>query len=328
MAGGTGSGSQSGSNSRPGSSSRKTTSESSSKKGSKSLTASANAAKCELCVKPFLEDDACIECEVCLKWFHAECIGILDAKLLDLFASLPGAHWSCSVCDKLGSRVLKLERKVDGIPNEIKKLNNSLGEIQSMFTNIVTPKLNSMEASYANVVKGLESNADVAKALEQNSIKVQENFAKQTSSLVSQLEIKEKSEKDSEFRAKNLILFGIKESENREDWAQQVDTIIRDCHSDMKVDRYNSYRLGRYDASKHKERPRPLRITTNSESQMFELLSRINGKHLSGIFARKDLSKKEQEEDFRLRKELKETRNANPDSVYKIKKGKITKMNN
>jgi len=91
---------------------------------------------------------------------------------------------------------------------------------------------------------------------------------------------------------------------------------------DLSLDKSNIYRLGRYDATKHTERPRPLRLSTKSESQMWDLLSRINGLKMPGVFARKDLTKKEQDEDFRLRKELKERRNVDPNQNTKSKRGK------
>jgi len=170
--------------------------------------------------------------------------------------------------------------------------------------------------------------AAVTKTLEQNVIKIQESFEKQTNSLVSKIESREKREKDFELRSRNIVIFGIKECDNREERVQQVDNIIKECHADLSLDKSNIYWLGKYDAAKHTERPRPFRLSTKSESQMWDLRSRINGLKMPGVFARKDLTKKEQGENFRLRKELKERRNVDPNSKYKIKKGKIVKVTN
>ena len=307
-----------------------------------STSGAGRAEPCEKCKKDIDESlESSIECEVCHLWFHNSCVDVPES-LLDLLGT-KGLHWFCSkcdgqasglqqnvICEKLSGLTLELQKTVDKAKAQFSEVcrnqdvfKTTLAEVtETLETN--RNKFNEMNNQHQTLEK---SYADVAKALEQNSLRVQESFARQAGSLVAQLEDKEKQDRDSEFRAKNLILFGIEESDNREEWAQQVDKIIKDCHIDMKVEKNNSYRLGRYDASKHKERPRPLRISTRSENQMFELLSRINGMKLSGIFARKDLSKKEQEEDFRLRKELRETREADPDSAYKIKKGKIIKVN-
>jgi len=56
--------------------------------------------------------------------------------------------------------------------------------------------------------------------LEQNVIKVQESFEKQNNSLVSKLESRERREKDSELRSRNIVTFGIKECGNREEQVQ------------------------------------------------------------------------------------------------------------
>jgi len=107
-----------------------------------------------------------------------------------------------------------------------------------------------------------------------------------------------------------------------------VDNIINECHADLSLDKSNIYRLGKYDATKHTKRLRPLRLSTKSESQMWDLLIKIIGLKMPGVFARKDLTKKKQGENFQLRKELKKRRNVDPNSKYKIKMGKIVKVTN
>ena len=82
-----------------------------------------------------MEDEArCIECEGCVRWFHSVCVGIHDDGLFDLFAALPGAHWSCSVCEKAAPRISKLERKVAEIPKELKKLETNISNTQEMIS--------------------------------------------------------------------------------------------------------------------------------------------------------------------------------------------------
>jgi len=61
-----------------------------------------------------------------------------------------------------------------------------------------------------------KSYAAVTKTLEQNVIKVQESFEKQTNSLVSKIESRERREKDSELRSRYIVIFEIKECDNRE----------------------------------------------------------------------------------------------------------------
>lgn len=296
-----------------GSNSRRAGSESSNRKTSKSLTS--NAMKCESCVKPVSDEDSGIECEDCLKWFHGSCVGIMDPRLYDLFSALPGAHWSCSVCDKAGSRLLKLERKVDEIPNEIKKLNSSLEEIQTMFTNTVTRKLDSMEVSYANVVKGLESNSTAINVTAQKVTKLSEIEAQ-------------------DMRDKNLIIFGIREFKTKEETVEELQNLLKDCHLSKCIDQKNMYRLGRpkvtsgADQSQHENsKPRPIKISTTSKEEKWEIVRRINGLKKGGVFAKLDMTKEERAEDFQLYKTLMKTREENPENTYKIVKKKIVQTN-
>lgn len=329
------------------------------RKGSKtSLVAGSPAVKhlCGHCKKSVTVE--CVECDICSHWFHFKCVGLNGGRGVGAFLELPGVHWYCSCCDRsqaqlsamegeikaIRSIVVKSEEKVDSLQNlgaideKIKSLEEGLTKVADALSKSYTKlehelklKTDSVDSSTRTILESIDtlknsgrSYSDVTKAIENSAIKVQEHLEKQTGSLINQIGVKEKMDKDTEFRAKNVVLFGVNEFESREGWTEQVDKIITDCHIDLKLDSRNSYRLGKYDPSKHTERPRPVRICTISETQMWELLSRINQLKLPGIFARRDLSKQEQEQDFRLRKELKETKIQNPTLKYKIKKGKIT----
>ena len=71
--------------------------------------------KCATCVGIILENDGCIECEKCFRWYHSQCVGIINKELLELFANRPGAHWLYTACDRINSRIAKIEVKVDKI---------------------------------------------------------------------------------------------------------------------------------------------------------------------------------------------------------------------
>lgn len=191
---------------------------------------------------------------------------------------------------KLTNLELELQVTLDKI--QVQYNNNDMCKNQKVFETEFTVLADKFkEVSDNNQTLG-KSYAAVTKTLEQNVIKVQESFEKQTDSLVSRIESRERREKNSELRSRNIVIFGIKECDNKEEWIQQVDNIIKECHVDLSLDKSNIYRLGRYDATKHTERPHPLRLSTKSESQMRDLLSRINGLKMLGIFARKDLIRK------------------------------------
>ena len=144
--------------------------------------------------------------------------------------------------------------------------------------------------------------------------------------MVTKIENDGKKEREIDFRAKNLILSGISEKENRDEWIKQVNQILADCHTDLKTNE-NTHRLGNYDSQKHSARPRPVRLNTKSETQKWELLKRVNGLKIRGVFARLDLSKEDQEKDFRLRKELREINSRSGEGKFVIRRGKIVKVN-
>ena len=39
----------------------------------------------------------------------AGCVGIITGEVLDMFTNLPGAHWLCSICDKVSAKLFDLE---------------------------------------------------------------------------------------------------------------------------------------------------------------------------------------------------------------------------
>lgn len=297
--------------------------------------------ECRHCQVTLKQGDNSVECEVCSGWFHGACVGF-DAKAFNIL-SIGGVHWLCKSCDGNFSQLAEIEREIKSTRALIEK---GREEVDSSYN------LCSFDDRMKAIEKGLatlnEAVSESCAKIEQKVVNREEErkndssklwsavaampdqisqvFEKVNSSLVTQIEVKGKVEKDSEFRSKNLVLFGITEHENREEWVQQVNRIIGDCHVDLSLDKSNSYRLGRFDSTKHTERPRPLRICTKSEGQMWELLSRINSLKVKGVFARKDLTKEEQEKDFRLRKELKQMRDGEPEAQFKIRKGKVVKI--
>ena len=95
-----------------------------------------------------------------------------------------------------------------GSKHKIEKLNSNINEIY--FQQKITPRLSSMKDSCANVVEDLEENSSTRKTAQQ----------------VTQI-----SEHDSkENRDKKLILFGVRETDTKQETVDTVQAIFKDCH--------------------------------------------------------------------------------------------------
>jgi len=146
-----------------------------------------------------------------------------------------------------------------------------------------------------------------------------------------QKSIKQTEQDQKEIRERNMIILGVEEGSTKQDTIEKVQKLMQDCHLTTKVEKENLFRLRKMENVKtndHGEKvPRPLKMCTESKEQKWDILKRINGLKLKGIFAKPDLNKEEREADFRLRAELKKIRENNPLDTYKIFRNQIKKIN-
>jgi hypothetical protein len=184
-----------------------------------------------------------------------------------------------------------LDRKITNIEAEIKKLATNKGDERPF--------------SYAEIVSKLDKNANLFETrLTEQQTQIQA-FTKQITKEIS-----------SDTRAKNVIIFGLKEPQKSSisDTVDSVSNLLKTCG--LKHDKVDTSvaRLG----PKRENKIRPVRLILQSESEKKEFLRRINGQRLDGVFARLDLTKEEQSRDFLLRQELRERRKTNPEKRFRI----------
>jgi hypothetical protein len=131
-----------------------------------------------------------------------------------------------------------------------------------------------------------------------------------------------KTELQAENRSKNMVIFGLPQDD------KPVNDVVSDLFSEcsLSFEKYgpSCIALG----SRQGTKPRPIKVTFQTEADKWEALKVINREKPTGVFARLDLNREEQEQDFRLRQELKKVRAENPEGTYKIYKGKITQVEN
>ena len=129
---------------------------------------------------------------------------------------------------------------------------------------------------------------------------------------------------DKETREKNVVIFGIKESDDHKaDVLAVQDLLDRQVFLPFNVQSSDLARIGR----KSNEKIRPVKLTLWDKETKWEVLKRINKMEIRGVFARPDLNREEQETDFKLRKSLKMKREEDPDGHWKIIKGEVKKVN-
>lgn len=259
--------------------------------------------KCGQCAKVLKDSEEAVECETCLKWFHLGCTGLTAGDLPTL--QKIGVHWYCDSCD---NPLVKIDGRVNKIEQE-------LTSIRESFNKAVEQQQTFIDKSYASVVSKIQERSD----------EIQGSISKQCETIISkQVEIdKEKDEKF--FRSKNLVVFGIKETDDTVETVELIKKIADEVSLPLQLSIKNVHRIGRK-GDTGQTKIRPIRVLLDSEQKKWEALKRFNALRKPGVFARLDLSKEEREEDFRLRQELRQAKKEDPIGEYKIRRQKIIKV--
>jgi len=252
---------------------------------------SASLVPCGKCKKIIRDDlESSIECETCHLWFHCSCVNVPEA-VLD-FLGVRGLHWYCFTCDQSTKRLEQIENKVD--------------KIQEIVSNTYEAKIGPLQKTYAEALAKLENNSSILTSAAKATIKKQDEESKQR-------------------REKNVIIFGLTET-TIEETISEVKCILDECHIHTTVDKNTLFRLGKHDKSGKHDNPKPVKLCTDGKSKKWDILVAINKLKRPNVFARLDMSKEEQEEDFRLRMEMKNMREKHPSKKYKIKNKEIVEV--
>lgn len=286
-----------------------------------------------------------------IHWFCDSCdkdftqLSSLEKEIMDLKSLIQEGKE-----EGQGNSYCSLEKEIKDLRSIIEKGKNEVDSLYSICSfddriKILESGLNTINETLSETCKKLEGNIDingVANKEETDKLwsavaamphqitsafeKIDHSVKTHTNEvLVSQSQMqKAKEEKDS--RAKNLVLFGVEENDDIMATSKIIEEYVGSkCHLKISLDGKVIHRLGR--KNEENTKPRPIRIKTESETIKWDLLKRINSVKNDNIFARLDLSKQEQEQDFILRQELKKMYTENPDKKFKIHKGKIMQIN-
>ena len=81
-----------------------------------------------------------------------------------------------------------------------------------------------------------------------------------------------KTKFESENRAKNLVLFGLKEEDASLNVVDNVKKLLDDVNFNYTPNKNQAFRLG----AKKSEKPRPIKVCLNTKADKWELLKRLN----------------------------------------------------
>jgi hypothetical protein len=253
-------------------------------------------------------------------------------KEAEKYLEVPGLHWYCTLYDhsRLQALESKFDRVIESTENNItdlsKNIATSLKLIERNLEQAIDSRLKPIRESLNEVVtkhsEPTKTYAEIAAKLD-STMKQNQTIQYQVSKQITNIQTELTSDK----RAKNLVIFGIKEKGEigtGSDIVSVLSEVLTPCGIKNSFAKDQVMRLG----ERKEGRARPVRVCLKTEADKWELLKRINANKPAGVFARLDLCKEEQERDFHLRTELKKVRAEDTKNSYKIIRGKITKIQN
>lgn len=261
-----------------------------------------------------------IRCDGCLAWYHGMCaeLQISDINSIKKLEK-HGVRWYCEACVKeppssddgnvtvgMSTQHKATILKLDGIENAIKGMQKTYSDALKSNAELVSK----LKEDYESVV--VASVKQIKKATETN-----ENTEK--------IIRRQQQIQETEQRKLNAILYGIKETEYP--ILDQVNQFMKqECfkHSNQPV---MAIRLGRKQTDQNSpgSRPRPIKITFESEPHKWDFVKRINSGNMrrDGIFCKIDVSQEVRNQEWALREKVRELRKSEDGVDYRIRNAHI-----
>lgn len=314
------------------------------KSGDQSLL---NKSKCRKCNEEVKSKDKALSRDICQYWTHIECEKVTQTSynaLMKLNSTCQGIKWLCETCDKLFGKLklemteildkqndlnLKqqvMETKLDRVIKdltEVKKVVEEKQEKKDDDLQITHVKVNEEFKDFKEQLGELKSKWSevLVKGTEMEKARVG-NTATQGQTDALQDEIKEAIERDK--RMKNLVIFGINETNDPSLTFEKVKEIVGLIGVEVEKVKY----IGRVGRAISGGKTRLVRITCeDNETRRNLLKGAMKLKNESGyerIYISPDLTKSQQVLDKKLREKLKELRVVHKEA--KISNGDIIKM--
>ena len=267
---------------------------------------------CNECQEHCLEDDKnTVNCDLCKKWYHKGCTSIKTSEW-KVLSSNPNILYSCDIC---------LERKGNEASEmrEIKEmLQENLKETKKFMTNIE-------ENIYKNVDKMIQEKlgkqTETQEKLESMMKEVKETEVNIEKKIHTEVKMYLDNQKEKESKANNIIVLRLEEQagENEEEQIQndkkELKKLFQKTNPELNaeiqnvLDKNKSFRLGKKKDGVN--RPRPIKVELPDEDmkkQIFRGCRNLKQSEFAHISIQNDLTKEEQERNFKMRQELKQRR--------------------
>ena len=299
----------------------------------------ARASKCRSCdkaLKPcdkaLTYEDKSIECECCVKWYHATCQKLEEPKFNAI--TQYNLHWFCSNCDGAASTLYlhctNLQAEHVKLKADIATLNSRMDHTEELVSTGLDEKINSkVEAKVKDMIEKNEFNFPVLQppaALPP----VSPNTNRANITTVVNEALKEKE--DIQNRKMNLVIHNLEEPTDDATEDALLKTLINDkLGIEDEITMTDITRLGN---RRDDGLPRMLKIELQTLSMKRKILSCATKLRqlpeqdkFAKVFVKPDLTKKQQQESKNLYEILKKTRIDDPDNRYKIYRGNIIRTN-
>lgn len=294
------------------------------------------------------EPEVEIECEVCLRWFHSDCVNVSVLKFQQVVEH--NFHWYCPECDvaavDLHGKMKTLLSENDVLKTQLKSLQDRISQIENNTETLITSKIAEMKQELKGEVKDelkpviieevvteTEERADNDDAADDNrNAWVMSGRRRNTPIPNLQKIIQEEmyERKQIELIKNNLVISGISEAGSQQaDLIKAKEIISINLNIEAEIEKVE--RCGR--ASEDHEKPRLLKLFMKTPDNRKNILQ--NAKKLRDsenlqvkekVYISPDQTKKQQLESKNLRDQLKTKRLQNQDKTYRIKRGVIIEL--
>ena len=301
-----------------------------------------------------------IGCEVCLRWFHAECANVSKEKF-KVIQENEDISWYCIGCN-LGAK--QLNKKIAVIQMENTRISKNLDDL--------IQKVNTIEAKMETKMEGIETHlkkdlkAEMKNMIQEEGKALKEQIMKDLSvplpveidndestepaltyaaiaatartavrkeieefgpNLVrEELEEKERIEQ----KKNNIMIFTLKECSNKEEAENHdikaINEVVKDRLGLRNIEITNARRLGFFD----KDKIRPVRVTLSRIEEKKQILSRAATLRnleeedcYTRLYVRPDLTRTQLQASKNLYATLIKKRQEQPNQQWKIRRGKI-----
>ena len=288
---------------------------------------------CGQCKKLVKNENPAMECEICQQWYHIKCQGITKAEYECIKGGgkkkyLSKLHWYCQTCERMAVNFMRtmtslhvkqqvLEERINQLEEKIEmKANQEVDHLREEIKTIREGQLQAMEEKQRALEEKVVMKSSTNYVSKED---IKKNVTEEIETRLQEKEAEEKARKD---KRKNIIVFGMKESQA----TNQKDTQTKDLREIKKIlnefcevklnegDVAKVIRMGKYTESKK----RPVIITIKTEEKKKEIFQNLQKlrRCVENITITHDLTQKQRKELQELINEAKRKEECDPSRSY------------